>query len=139
MGFIGIRWCWSPAQPDTGKTLTATQFLAALGEHKRSVLFAFEESRDQLYPNALGWRVDFPKWEQSGRLHILSEYPEISALEHHLLRIKKQIERFRPTRVAVDSLSALERISTPRTFREFVLALTSYALASRWHHHHRSP
>jgi circadian clock protein KaiC len=110
----------------TGKTLTATQFLAALGEQERGLLFAFEESRDQLYRNALGWGVDFPALESNGRLRIVSEYPEIAALEDHLLRIKKHIEEFQPTRVAVDSLSALERISTLRTFREFVLALTSY-------------
>ncbi len=110
----------------TGKTLTATGFLAALGQDERGLLFAFEESRDQLYRNALGWGVDFPKLEGAGRLRIVCEYPEVAAPEDHLLRIKKHIEEFQPTRVAVDSLSALERISTPRTFREFVLALTSY-------------
>ncbi|MBV8844977.1 MAG: circadian clock protein KaiC [Bryobacterales bacterium] len=110
----------------TGKTLTATEFLAALGENERGLMFAFEESRDQLYRNALGWGVDFPALESAGRLRIVCEYPEVAAPEDHLLRIKKHIEEFRPTRVAVDSLSALERISTLRTFREFVLALTSY-------------
>lgn len=110
----------------TGKTLTATQFLAGLEEHEKGLLFAFEESRDQLYRNALGWGVDFPALERVGRLRIVSEYPEVAAPEDHLLRIKKEIEAFAPTRVAVDSLSALERISTSRTFREFVLALTSY-------------
>jgi circadian clock protein KaiC len=110
----------------TGKTLTATQFLASLDESERGLLFAFEESREQLYRNALGWGVDFPQLEASGRLRIVCEYPEVAAPEDHLLRIKRQIEEFQPTRVAVDSLSALERISTSRTFREFVLALTSY-------------
>lgn len=110
----------------TGKTLTATEFLSALEEGERGLLFAFEESRDQLYRNALGWGADFPRLESEGRLRIVSEYPEVAALEDHLLRIKKHIEEFQPTRVAVDSLSALERISTLRTFREFVLALTSY-------------
>ncbi|HZS57415.1 MAG TPA: circadian clock protein KaiC [Bryobacteraceae bacterium] len=110
----------------TGKTLTATEFLAALGEDERGLLFAFEESRDQLYRNALGWGVDFPALENQGRLRIICEYPEVAPPEDHLLRIKKHIEEFKPTRVAVDSLSALERISTLRTFREFVLALTSY-------------
>jgi circadian clock protein KaiC len=110
----------------TGKTLTATEFLAAVGEGERGLLFAFEESRDQLYRNALGWGADFPTLEAQGRLRIVSEYPEVAALEDHLLRIRRHIEEFQPTRVAVDSLSALERISTSRTFREFVLALTSY-------------
>jgi circadian clock protein KaiC len=33
---------------------------------------------------------------------------------------------FEPTRVAVDSLSALERVSSLRSFREFVISLTSF-------------
>lgn len=77
----------------TGKTLTATEFLAALEEGERGLLFAFEESRDQLYRNALGWGVDFPKLEHHGRLRIVSEYPEVAALEDHLLRIKKTRRR----------------------------------------------
>ena len=47
-------------------------------------------------------------------------------MEDHLVHIKHQIENFAPNRIAVDSISALERISTVRGFREFVLALTSF-------------
>ena len=36
------------------------------------------------------------------------------------------IEDFKPNRVAVDSLSALERIADSRAFREFVISLTSF-------------
>ncbi|NER98910.1 MAG: circadian clock protein KaiC, partial [Symploca sp. SIO1B1] len=34
--------------------------------------------------------------------------------------------QFKPNRVAVDSLSALERVSTEKGFREFVISLTSF-------------
>ncbi len=40
--------------------------------------------------------------------------------------MKALIEEFKPNRVAVDSLSALERVSTMRGFREFVIGLTSF-------------
>ncbi|OWK44522.1 Circadian clock protein KaiC [Fimbriiglobus ruber] len=40
--------------------------------------------------------------------------------------MKREIESFRPNRVAVDSLSALERVSSPKGFREFVIGLTSF-------------
>jgi circadian clock protein KaiC len=40
--------------------------------------------------------------------------------------MKSGIEGFRPNRVAVDSLSALERVSTNKGFREFVISLTSF-------------
>ena len=40
--------------------------------------------------------------------------------------MKETIEAFQPHRVAVDSLSALERVSSYKGFREFVIGLTSF-------------
>ncbi len=111
----------------TGKTLVTTEFLAggdASGE--RCLLFAFEESREQLVRNATGWGVDFARMEAEGRLRIVCAYPESAALEDHLISMKREIEEFRPERVAVDSLSALERVAPLKSFREFVIGLVSY-------------
>jgi circadian clock protein KaiC len=111
----------------TGKTLMVTQFMGGgVDRGERSLLFAFEESRDQLFRNGIGWGVDFERMEREGRLRVDSEYPETAGLEDHLVRMRRVIEEFRPSRVAVDSLSALERISTVKGFREFVIALTSF-------------
>jgi circadian clock protein KaiC len=96
---------------------------------ERCLLFAFEESRDQLIRNATGWGLNFEEMEQDGRLKILCEYPEVLGLEDHLVKMKDEIEAFGPTRIAVDSLSALERVSTLKSFREFVIGLTSYIKA----------
>ena len=111
----------------TGKTLTVTQFMKggeAVGE--RCLLLAFEESREQLFRNATGWGVDFEKMEKNGLLRVECEYPEVVGLEDWLLLIQRQIVEFRPKRVALDSLSALERVGTPKAFREFVMGLTSF-------------
>jgi circadian clock protein KaiC len=111
----------------TGKTLTVTQFLAggvAAGE--RSLLLAFEESRAQLFRNAEGWGVDFEQMEEDGLLRVVCDYPEVVGLEDWLVRIKAIIDEFDPSRVALDSLSALERGGSAKSFREFVIALTSY-------------
>lgn len=110
----------------TGKTLTVTQFIAGAEPEERCLLLAFEESRDQLIRNAAGWGVDFERLEREGRLKIVCQYPEVSGLEDHLVEIKRVIEAFDPQRVAVDSLSALERVATPKGFREFVIAATSF-------------
>ncbi len=111
----------------TGKTLMVTEFCAGVAKNnERSLLFAFEESRDQIFRNASGWGVDFKQLEADGLLMVLSEYPEASGLEDRLLWMKEMIETFKPNRVAVDSLSALERISTTKSFREFVISLTSF-------------
>jgi circadian clock protein KaiC len=111
----------------TGKTLMVTGFLGAgAGSGERCLLFAFEESREQLFRNATGWGIDFAKMEKDGKLKVICEYPESAGLEDHLIRMKKQMAEFQPTRVAVDSLSALERVSTIKGFREFVIGITSF-------------
>jgi len=110
----------------TGKTLMATSFIGGAGDDERSLFFAFEESLDQLYRNAEGWGVDFEKMEAKGRLRVVCLYPETTGLEEHLINMKDVIEEFKPTRIAIDSLSALERGATVKSFREFVIGLTSY-------------
>ena len=111
----------------TGKTLLTTQFIAG-GDRvgQRCLLLAFEESREQLFRNAVGWGFDFAGMEAEGRLKVACFYPESAALEDHLIRIKRTVEEFRPDRVAVDSLTALERVSGPKSFREFVIGLSSF-------------
>jgi circadian clock protein KaiC len=111
----------------TGKTLMVTHFVdggAAAGE--RCLLFAYEESREQLGRNAIGWGIDFDRLEEEGMLKVVCEYPESASLEDHLIHIKEHIEQYKPSRIAIDSVSALERVSTVRGFREFVLAVTSF-------------
>jgi circadian clock protein KaiC len=109
----------------TGKSLVSTQFIAGgLPNGERSLLLSFEESRDQLARNARNWGLDFDAMEAEGRLKILAEAPEAAGLEDHLLNMKAVIEDYKPDRVAIDSLTALQRVSTVRSFREYLLGLT---------------
>lgn len=111
----------------TGKTLMVTHFMkAGIEAGDRVILFAFEENREQLVRNATSWGVDFDSAEKRGLLKIICRYPETMGLEDHLIQIQREIDRFKPTAIAIDSLSALERVSTVKSFREFVIALTSF-------------
>jgi circadian clock protein KaiC len=104
-----------------------SQFLkggAADGE--KCLLLAFEESRDQLVRNATGWGFDFEKMERDGLLRVVCDYPDVSGLEDWLVTIQAIINDFKPRRVALDSLSALENVGTIKAFREFVIGLTSF-------------
>jgi circadian clock protein KaiC len=110
-----------------GKTLMTTEFIAGgVNKGERCLLFAFEESRDQLFRNATGWGVDFEKMEADGMLKVVSLYPEVAGLEDHLIMMKKKIDEFQPNRLAVDSLSALERVSSLKSYKEFAIALTAF-------------
>jgi len=114
----------------TGKTLVVTEFLAGgLAHGERSLLLAFEESHDQLHRNARGWGHDFDQAEADGQLKVVSAYPEAATLEDHLVEMKRLIDEFDPQRIAIDSLSALERVGSAKSFREFVVGLTSHVKA----------
>jgi circadian clock protein KaiC len=111
----------------TGKTLLVTNFLAggvAAGE--RAILFGYEESRGQLFRNASGWGVDFAKMEADGKLKVLCLYPEAQGLADHLLAIQNLVDEYKPNRIAIDSISALERVAPDVGFREFLISLTSF-------------
>jgi len=61
----------------TGKTLVATTFLNdGCLRKERSLLFAFEDSRQQVFRSALNWSMDYEKFEKEGLIKILSDYPE---------------------------------------------------------------
>ena len=111
----------------TGKTLTVAQFLnGGAAAKERCLLLAFEESRDQLFRNATSWGVDFERLEREGMLKVVCDYPDIANLEDWLVDIQRIITDFKPRRVALDSLTALERIGTVNAFREFVIGMTSF-------------
>ena len=112
----------------TGKTLTVTQFLkggAAVGE--RCLLLAFEESREQLFRNATAGASISSAWSATACCACVCDYPEVARPRGlAAARFSASIEEFKPNRVALDSLSALERVGTIKAFREFVIGLTSF-------------
>lgn len=112
----------------TGKTLLVSKFLQDGCNHgDRVILFAYEESRAQLFRNASSWGIDFEDLESKGLLKILCAYPESMGLEDHLQMIKSEITYFKPSRIAIDSLSALARGVSNNAFRQFVIGVTGYA------------
>ncbi len=126
-GFFRDSIILASGSTGTGKTLLVTAFTAGgIAKGERCLTFCFEESRGQFFRNAAGWGFDFEKLENEGHLKVITDYPEIMPLEDHLIRMKRAILEYKPDRVAVDSLSALERIGTNRSFREFVIALTAF-------------
>lgn len=113
----------------TGKSLIANHFLTA-DTKENSLLIAFEEGVNQLRRNAEGWGLPFKSMEDDGKLKIHATYPETANLEDHLIRLKKIIDEFKPKRLVIDSLSALQRISSSRGFREFLIALVAFVRES---------
>lgn len=112
----------------TGKTLLVSKFLEdACLNNQRAMMFAYEESRAQLLRNAYSWGIDFEELEKKDLLKIMCAYPESAGLEDHLQIIKTEIAEFKPSRIAIDSLSALARGVSNNAFRQFVIGVTGFA------------
>ncbi|MFE0098755.1 ATPase domain-containing protein [Streptomyces sp. NPDC059009] len=108
----------------TGKTLTSLFFTAAAHERgERALFYSFDETPEQLHRSAQGWGLDLKKLIGAGTLRLTSEYPESASIEDHFIQLKRNIDEFRPHRVAIDSLSALQRVAGPRALLDFVISL----------------
>ena len=111
----------------TGKTLLSTEFLsagAAAGE--RGLLMAYEESAGQVVRNAREWGVDLQPHIDAGTLRIVARYPEVASLDDHLVELMELVAEYQPSRLAVDSLSSLERIGSAASYRRFLTGLTAF-------------
>jgi circadian clock protein KaiC len=107
-----------------GKTLASLKFIAVgVGAGERCLAFTFDETREQVKRNAAGWNMDIHAMEAADLLQVVCDYPEVASLEDHFIRIRRAVEEFAPERVVIDTLSALERMASPRALLDFVIAL----------------
>jgi circadian clock protein KaiC len=110
----------------TGKTLTSLRFAAtAFADGEKCLFRTFDETKGQLSRNAAGWGLDLQEMQASGLLKVVSGYPEEASPEDHFLQLRRAIEEFAPSRLVIDSLSALERAVAPRALFDFVIALVT--------------
>lgn len=110
----------------SGKTLTGLKFAqAGIDAGERCLLYTFTETVEQLTRSAAGWNIDLPAMQASGLLKVVSSYPETASVEDHFITLRRDIETFRPRRVVIDTISALERVIDPRGLMDFMLALSA--------------
>lgn len=91
----------------TGKTIFGAHFAnAACGRGERCVYFAFEESPAQIVRNTRSVGIDLQPHLDADLLRFEAARPSLYGLEMHLTLMYRMIERFAPTTVVVDPISA---------------------------------
>ncbi len=94
--------------PGTGKSSISASFVdEACRRGERAILFAYEESSDQIIRNMRSIGLDLAPWIKKGLLQIHSSRPTLQGLEQHLLSMHETIAAFQPRVVAVDPISNL--------------------------------
>lgn len=113
--------------PGTGKTSIGAQFaLAGVKSGERCLYFLFEEAQAQLLRNMRTIGVNLQPAVAGGQLRIESVRPTTHGLEMHLARMMHTIAEFKPDRVVVDPLSALQASGTSGQSQLMVLRLIDY-------------
>jgi circadian clock protein KaiC len=92
----------------TGKTSLAATFAAATcSRGERCLVFAFEESREQLLRDMRSIGLDLKPFVERGLLHFELARPTFFGLEMHLGRMHQRIDQVRPSAVVVDPITSL--------------------------------
>ena len=91
----------------TGKTTFGCHFIeTACARGYRCMLFAFEESAQEICRNALSVGFNLQKWMDLGLLRFEAGRPSLRGLEMHLARMHRDLDRFMPEVVVIDPISA---------------------------------
>ncbi len=92
----------------TGKSSFGSAFVdAACSRGERAIIFAYEESPDQMIRNMGSINVRLGRWVKKGLLEIHASRPTVQGLEQHLVIMHEKIEAFSPDVVFVDPLTNL--------------------------------
>jgi circadian clock protein KaiC len=92
----------------TGKSSLAASFVAAACKRgERALMFAYEESEDQVVRNMRSIGIDLAKFVKKGLLQIHSSRPTLQGLEQHLVTMYDTIKDFDPQVVVVDPMTDL--------------------------------
>jgi circadian clock protein KaiC len=94
--------------PGTGKTSVGAAFVnAACTRGERAMIFAYEESAEQVLRNMSSIGIDLGKHVRKGLLKINASRPTLYGLEQHLVMMHDAITEFGPSIVVVDPISNL--------------------------------
>ncbi|MBS3163921.1 AAA family ATPase [Candidatus Woesearchaeota archaeon] len=96
----------------TGKSTFGLQFLIeGVRAGERCLLVNFEEAREQLIRNMhTAFAQDLERLEKGGLLKVECVLPESRSMLDHLDHILSVMREFKPERVVLDSLTALEKV-----------------------------
>jgi len=94
--------------PGTGKSSLAIHFAASAARRgERALVFAYEESHDQLVRNMGSIGLKLKPLISKGLLRVHASRPTLQGLEQHLVAMHDEIAAFRPSLVVVDPISNL--------------------------------
>jgi circadian clock protein KaiC len=116
----------------SGKSSVVAQFAdAACRRGERALVFAFEESPGEIIRNMRSIGVDLGPHVERGLLRYSAARPSLFGLELHLATMHREIERFQPSVVAIDPVTALTGTGQMNEVYGMLLRLVDYLKSQR--------
>jgi len=111
----------------TGKSSIAAKFAeTACRRGERTLLFAYEESSEQLLRNMRSIGIDLAPWVKRGMLQIHCSRPSMHGLEQHLVMMHDTVQAFQPGVVVVDPISNLSLDNTETEVKPTLMRLIDF-------------
>jgi circadian clock protein KaiC len=111
-----------------GKSVMGLQYLAEGARRgERGLMFSLDEQVPQILRNAASIGLDLKSEIDRGLLHLEYDAPQEIEVDVHFHHVEKLVEKFKPKRVLIDSLSTYaSNLGTQgRVFRDFFHALVA--------------
>ena len=101
-----------------GKTTMGLEFIinGALQFNDTGIHYSLEESVVEMRNNAERLGYDIRESEKMGKIHFRNIYPEQTNLDELIILIKQDIEKIKPSRIVIDSISSLETLYPNDTY-----------------------
>jgi len=111
----------------TGKTSMGAHFVdAACRRGDKAMIFAFEESPQQIVRNMRSIGIDLGRWLKKGLLHIEAARPSAFGLEMHLVRMHHMLAKYKPKVVVIDPISGLMPGGSEHDVNALVLRIVDF-------------
>jgi len=111
-----------------GKSVMALQYIAEGARRgERSLMITLDEPPAQVLRNAQSIGIDLQSAIDKGLVHLWYEPPQEFEIDRHFAQIEAIVERFKPQRAVIDSLSTYGSSlgATERSFRDFFHAIVA--------------
>ncbi|HEX3068728.1 MAG TPA: circadian clock protein KaiC, partial [Thermoanaerobaculia bacterium] len=110
-----------------GKSSVAAHFArASCDRGERCLLFAYEESPQQIARNMKSIGVDLKAHMRSGLLQCIAARPTTFGLEMHLATIHKAIRQHSPQMLVVDPITNFFSIASPKEVKAMLMRLVDF-------------
>ncbi|MBB5711496.1 circadian clock protein KaiC [Sphingomonas xinjiangensis] len=114
----------------SGKSTIGASFAhAACGRGERALYFSFEESEQQTVRNMRSIGMDLQPCIDAGLLNCVASRPTFYSLEMHLAVMLREIEKFQPSLVVLDPISAFMDTGEQLEVQAMLLRMIDYLKA----------